>query len=202
MTRPFKAVTIAAILTVSFGATFPSAALGVSPKTFAAGVGDAYAFMAVDFLLAGAIAGLSWAAEVEVGLYATGVVFGAYPFAAALGCDAGSRAAGDGAPNRLEATGYATLAAYGETALLGGIGLLYDKTHRNVRDTSKGDLYLGLFIADVATKPFLVTYVYHRATKAPAPGEANRGLILEPYVDVAVASDGRPLPLYGLSFSF
>jgi hypothetical protein len=202
MTRPFKAVTIATILTVAFGAAFPSAALDVSPKTFAAGVGDAYALMAVDFLLAGAVAGVSWAAEVEVGVYASGIVFGAYPFAAALGCDAGSRAAGDGAPNRLEATAYATLAAYGETALLGGIGLLYDKTHRNVRDTSKGDLYLGLLIADVVTKPFLVTYVYHRAKKPVAPDGEEGRVAVEPYVDVAAGYDGRPLPLYGLSFSF
>ncbi len=178
---------------------FPAAAFGVSGKAFAAEAGDAFAFEVIDFAAAAAVG--------EVGIYSGMSVYpamavvAAYPFAAALGCHVGAGAVGEGAPNRGEAIGYTTLAAYGETALLGGVLLIYEATHRDVKDVYKKDVYLGIFLFDVVSKPFLATYVYNKVKKA-APAREEGRVSFEPYVGMIAGKDGRPVPLYGVTFSF
>jgi len=182
-------------LALAAAGLFPAAAFGVSGKTFAAEAGTAFAYEVMDFAVGGAIAG-------GAGVYPAVAIWAAYPFAAALGCHVGAGAVGESAPNRGAAIGYATLAAYGETALLGGAVLVIKATHRDVKDVYMNDIYLGLFIFDVVSKPFLVTHVYNKAKKAAPPPSESRLPSLEPYVAAAAGSDGAPVPLYGVTFSF
>ena len=191
MNTPIKVITS---LALAAAGAFPAAAFGVSGKTFAAEAGTAFAYEVMDFAVGGAIAG-------GAGVYPAVAIWAAYPFAAALGCHVGAGAVGESAPNRGAAIGYATLAAYGETALLGGAVLVIKATHRDVKDVYMNDIYLGLFIFDVVSKPFLVTYVYNKAKKA-APVSEEARVSFEPYVAAAAGSDGAPVPLYGVTFSF
>jgi len=191
MNTPIKVITS---LALAAAGAFPAAAFGVSGKTFAAEAGTAFAYEVMDFAAGGAIAG-------GAGVYPAVAIWAAYPFAAALGCHVGAGAVGESAPNRGAAIGYATLAAYGETALLGGAVLVIKATHRDVKDVYMNDIYWGVFIFDVVSKPFLVTYVYNKAKKA-APASEEARVSFEPYVAAAAGSDGAPVPLYGVTFSF
>ena len=119
-----------------------------------------------------------------------------------MGCHVGAGAVGEGAPNRGEAIGYATLAAYGETALLSGVVLVVEATHRDVKDVYMNDIYLGIFLFDVVSKPFLVTYVYNKVKKPARPGTDTRRPAVSPYAGVATGERGRPVPLYGVTLSF
>ncbi len=186
-------------LALAAAGAFPAAAFGVSGKAIAAEAGGAFLYEVADFVVAGAVAGLG--GYTGGGAYGATAVVAAYPFAAALGCHVGAGAVGEGAPNRGEAIGYATLAAYGETALLGGVVLVLDATHRDVKDVYMNDIYLGIFLFDVFSKPFLVTYVYNNAKKAAPAGEEGR-VSFEPYVCTIAGEDGRAVPVYGLTFSF
>lgn len=198
MNTPIKILTS---LALAAAGAFPAAAFGVSGKAFAAEVGDAFAFEAIDFVVAGAVAGLGMKYNARGVAYGATALAAAYPFAAALGCHAGACAVGESAPNRGETIGYTTLAAYGETALLGGALLVIKATHRDVKDVYMNDIYLGVFIFDVVSKPFLVTYVYNKAKKA-APASEEARVSFEPYIAAATASDGAAVPVYGVTFSF
>lgn len=195
MARPIIYLTVLALA----GAGLPGAAGAVAGKTFAAQVGDAYAFEAIDFVLAGALGGLG--ISTGAGLYPATVVVAAYPFAAAFGADVGARAVGDPAPNRGEAIFGAAVAAYAETALLYGAALAYETTHRDVSDVHLKDVYAGLLLFDIISKPFLVTFFYNHGREPAAPAEESR-LAVEPYISLGAGGDGRSVPVYGVAVSF
>jgi hypothetical protein len=176
-------------------AAFPPAASGVAGKTFAAEVGFSFGFQTADLLLAGACA------VCPFGIFLTYPIAAAYPAAAAFGADVGARTAGDPAPNRLDAFGYATIAAYAESALFVGTVLVLKRTHRDVRDVYMNDIYLGILLFDFVSKPFLVSCVYNKARKEPPTRKESR-ISLAPYVCAADSTDGKKTPLYGVTLSF
>ncbi len=187
-----------AIILAAAGA-FPVAAFGVSGKVIAAQVGGAAGFEVLDFVTLGIIGSVG---RGPIGAYSGIAVAAAYPFAAAFGCDVGARNVGESAPNRREAIGYATLAAYGETALLGAVAFGIHAAFPDVEDVYMGDIYLGFFLFDVVTKPFLVTYVYNEVKKPAAALAENGRLSVQPMVAATRSADGGPLPIYGFTIGF
>ncbi len=128
------------------------------------------------------------------------VVVAAWPAATATGVYLTGEAVDGPSANKGAAWGWPTLAAYGESALFGGVVLILEATRGNVRDDDLNDIYFGIFLVDVVSKPFLVTYVYNRVKKPASPPESR--LAVEPYVSLAAGGDGGAVPLYGVTLSF
>lgn len=129
------------------------------------------------------------------GLAVAVVLAASYPFAAACGayCVGESFTPSE---NKGPAFGTTVLAAYGQTFAVGGIAAAVYVT----TDVSRGDVIDTAAATDILTKPLLVTYVYNAKKKA-APRRYGR-LALEPYFCTAAASDGRAVPIYGVTVSF
>jgi hypothetical protein len=119
-----------------------------------------------------------------------GVIIAAYPALTALGVYAMGEAVDGPSANKLASWGIPTVAAYGASGIFwaGSIAIGYGN--------------FGLAV-DAVTKPFLTAWIYN-IVKEPAPAavETSRGPTLQPYVATAVGEEGRPVPLYGLTFSF
>ena len=180
---------------------FPGAAFGVSVADYTAETAVA-AGLEIGTLLASFYIGMSsygWDAGPSDpgGLAVSYVFFGAYPFACAGGAVlTGERV--DGASSNPGATfAYTLVAAYGQSVLLVGTGAAIESSGPYDID----DVFFWYGFVDVVTKPFLTAWVYNLVKRPVGAGE-SRAPNLEPYVAVARGGNGRPVPLYGLTFSF
>jgi hypothetical protein len=138
----------------------------------------------------------------NVALVATGsaLVVAAYPAATATGAYLTGEVLGGPSANKGAAWGWPALAAYAETVVLGGTALILSATNAAANEAEVNDIGFGLFLLDVVSKPFLVAYVYNKVKEPASPVDSR--LAVEPYVCTSAASDGRPVPLYGVTLSF
>ncbi len=90
--------------------------------------------------------------------------------------------------NKFAAWALPTLAAYGSSVVITYVAGV------------AGAGYVGAIVG-AAAMPFLTAWAYN-AVKKPAPAGESRLPSLEPYVAAAAGGNGRPVPLYGLTFSF
>ena len=171
-----------------------------SPAAFAASTGDFLAEAGVGALFgygaAGAGFGLYYLGnetmsgnDDNVALMAVGVTFmAASPAATATGVYVMGEAVDGPSANKGAAWGLPTLAAYGSIVVFLGAGAAFGAGHIGV-------------IADAVIMPFLTAWVYNLAKK-PVTADESHSPTLEPYVAVARGGNGRPMPLYGLTFCF
>lgn len=122
------------------------------------------------------------------------LVVAVYPAATATGVYLTGEAVGGPSANRSAAWGWPAIAAYAETALLGGTALILAATDGDANEAAVNDIAFGLFVLDVVSKPFLVTYVYNKVKEPAAPRESR--LAVEPYVC------GGAVPRYGVTLFF
>jgi hypothetical protein len=189
-----------AILITAFAlavGALPASACGVPMEEFGwESVAAALAECGVICLGGGVAFATTYGRENDAGTALACVLLVSYPFAAACG----AYCAGEGftpSENKSAVFGTTFLAAYGQTFALAGIaGVVYKLT-----DIDSGDVIKTAAATDIFTKPVFVTFVYNAKKKAAARPQ-SRGPALEPYVDIATASDGTAVPLYGLTFSF
>jgi len=133
-----------------------------------------------------------------VGYFIGVTLLAAYPLAAATGTYLLGEIVDGPAANKGASFGCTTFAAYAQTLVL-AFGARMIGMAEGI-DSSEALKYA--FWADVTTKPLVTTYAYNKIKKpAAGPGESRLPL-LEPYVAAAAGSDGAPVPLYGVTFSF
>lgn len=170
-------------------AAFAPAAFGVSTGDYfaEAGVGALCECVALGGGLAVYSAGDPHS-EISINMFIGAIIIGTYPAAAATGVYFMGEAVDGPSANKGAAWGITTLASYGVSAIF-WVGSAY-----------LGGGYIGPAV-DVVSKPFLTPLIYH-AVKKPASAGESRGPTLDPYVATARGSDGEPVPLYGVTFSF
>jgi hypothetical protein len=123
-------------------------------------------------------------------------LFAAYPLAASAGTYFVGEKVGDPSANKGAAFGTTTFFAYAQTFLFVGAAA----TVRAVDDDIGEEAYAWALVVDAATKPVLTTYVYHKVKKPASPADSR--LAVEPYVCAAAASDGKSVPVYGVTLNF
>ena len=188
-----RATAFSAIVLSIYAAAFAPAAFGVSTGDFLAeaGIGALCGFGAVGGGYALSYFGNETMSgnDDNVALMAAGATLvAAYPAATATGVYLIGEAVDVPSANKGAAWGIPTLAAYGATLVLVG------------GTAAAGFGHVGV-AADVVSKPFLTAWVYNLVKKPASAGE-SRGPALEPYLAAATASDGEPVPVYGVAFSF
>ena len=196
---PIKALTS---LALAAAGVFPAAAFGVSTgefilETFIAGLAE---YGVVSLAAGVGMVSGSWGGgdpEYPAGIAASYLLFGSYPLAATCGVYFVGEGAFAPSENKGAAFGITVLSAYGQTLALAGTAALVDAASDDIDEGA----YTTAFIADILTKPFLVTYVYNKVKKA-APAREEGRVSFEPYVCTVGGEDGRPVPLYGVTFSF
>jgi len=124
-------------------------------------------------------------------------ILGAYPLAAAAGTYFVGEKVGGPSANKGATFGTTTFAAYGQTLAFVGIAAAVRALDNDVGE----DAYVWALALDAATKPAVTTFFYLKA-KRPASTAGDSRLAVEPYVCAVTASDGRPVPLYGVTVSF
>jgi hypothetical protein len=123
------------------------------------------------------------------------VVYFTYPLAASVGAFAGGEGADGPSENAGAVFGYTVLAAYGQRGIFMAGAALYNATTDYQDEPFENATYV-----DAALKPVVVTLTYNLVKKPASPPESR--LAVGPYVCAATASDGRPVPLYGVTLSF
>ena len=175
-------------------------AAAFSPAAFAASAGAFLAEAGIGALCGYGAAGAGFALfyfgnETMSGnddnnaLMAGGVaLMAASPAATATGVYVMGEAIDGASANKGAAWGLPTLAAYGATVVLVG------------GTAAAGAGHVGV-IVDAVAMPFLTAWAYN-AVKKPAGASESRLPSLEPYVAVATAGEGPPVPLYGVTLHF
>ena len=69
-------------------------------------------------------------------------------------------------------------------------------------ETYGADVIKWAVIIDLGTKPLLTTYVYHKIKKPRAGPRESLLPTLKPYVAAATGSDGKAVPVYGVTLNF
>jgi hypothetical protein len=135
--------------------------------------------------------------ENRVGLAVAGTLAVSYPLTTACGAYFMGEGAHTPSANKGKAFGMTVLAAYGQVFAVAGIaGAVY-----LISDISRTDARDIAIATDLLTKPLFVTYVYNKFKK-PAYPRDSRLPSLEAYVAAATGSDGKAVPVYGVTLNF
>ena len=199
-----RKIQLALSLALAATATLPPPASGAPPGGYWAQIGIGY--LAVSAVVTSELCVLNRLEETKAGdpsrgrLEAAAIGIGvAYPVLTAGAIYfAGEGFVGPSA-RKTRTWGLTTLAATAQSVALIGIGYAVISGGHSWDEVTVGAVIAG---ADVVSKPFTTALWYNRFKEPAAESRPGSRLAVEPYVRAAAASDGRSMPLYGVTVSF
>jgi hypothetical protein len=184
--------------------TFPLPASGAPPGGYWAQIGIGY--LAVSAIVTSELCVLNRLEETKAGdpsrgrleIAAAGIGV-AYPVLTAGAIYFAGEALAGPSARKTRTWGLTTFAATAQSVVLIGIGYAIISGGHSWDEVTLGGV---IAMADVFSKPFTAALWYNRFKEPAAEGGAGSRLAVEPYVCTAAASDGRAVPLYGVTVSF
>ncbi len=199
-----KSIKIITSLALAAAGVFPAASYAASTGGYWAQIGIGY--VAVSAVIASELCVLNRLEETKSGdpsrgrLEIAAISIGvAYPIVTAGAVYLAGEALVGPSARKTRTWGLTTLAATGQSVALIGISYaILTGGHSWEEATIAGVIVM----ADVFSKPFTTALWYNRFKEPAGEEPAESRLAVEPYVRAAAASDGRAVPLYGLTLSF